>query len=56
MGVEVQAAEEAQGLSEAQQAAEDEEALRVMREEGMLAAQPGAEPSAPGNKTLTYTC
>ena len=55
MGVEVQAAQEERGLSEAQQAAEDEEALRVMREEGMLAVQPGAEP-APGNKTLTHIC
>lgn len=48
MGVELQAAEEERRLSEAQQAAEDEEALRAMRQEGMLAPQPVADASAPG--------
>ncbi len=36
----MQAEEDEQGLSEAQQAAEDEAALRAMREEGMLSDQP----------------
>lgn len=44
----LQAAEEERGLNEAQQAAEDEEALRAMREEGMLTAQPESGLSKPG--------
>ena len=44
----LQAAEEERGLNEAQQAAEDEEALRAMREEGMLTDQPDPGLPKPG--------
>ena len=40
----MQAEEDEQRLSEAQQAAEDEAALRAMREEGMLSDQPNSSP------------
>ena len=56
MDATLQAAEEEQGLNEAQQAAEDEEALRAMREEGMLTDQPDSGLPKPGvpSKTLSF--
>ena len=44
----MQAEEDEQRLSEAQQAAEDEAALRAMREEGMLSDQPNSSQPQPG--------
>ncbi len=44
----MQAEEDEQRLSEAQQAAEDEAALRAMREEGMLSDQPTSSQPQPG--------
>ena len=51
----LQAAEEERGLNEAQQAAEDEEALRAMREEGMLTDQPDSGVPKPGVPFLTLS-
>ena len=44
----MQVEEDEQRLSEAQQAAEDEAALRAMREEGMLSDQPTSSHPQPG--------
>ena len=44
----MQAEEDEQRLSEAQQAAEDEAALRAMREEGLLSDQPTSSHPQPG--------